>query len=200
MARKFWLTRLHSLAGILPLGLFLLEHLYSNAVAMYGADEYNRQIERLQSIPFLPVLEVLIIAIPLIYHAVFGLYIAFIARNNTISYSYSRNWMFVLQRMSGILTLVFVVYHLWAFRLSNLLFGTPIDFNAVQDHLANPAIFIFYIIGVVATTFHFSNGLWGALITWGVTVGPKAQRLSAVFTYAVFAVLSISGIATLFSF
>ncbi|MEW9673740.1 succinate dehydrogenase [Ammoniphilus sp. 3BR4] len=181
MARKFLLTRLHSLAGIFAFRSF-------------------PQIERLQSIPFLPVLEVLIIALPLIYHAVFGLYIAFIAQNNAISYSYSRNWMFVLQRMSGVVTLVFVVYHLWAFRFSNLLFGTPVDYHAVQAHLENPAIFVFYIIGVVATTFHFSNGLWGALITWGVTVGPKAQRRSAVFTYGVFAVLSISGIATLFSF
>jgi succinate dehydrogenase / fumarate reductase, cytochrome b subunit len=200
MSRKFLLTRLHSLAGILPLGLFLLEHLYSNAIAMFGAIEYNKQIERLQSIPFLPVLEVLLIAIPLIYHAVYGLYIAFIARNNAISYSYSRNWMFVLQRASGVITLVFVVYHLWAFRISHLLFGTPVDFNAIQTHLASPWILIFYIVGVLATTFHFSNGIWGALITWGVTVGPKAQHRSAIFTYVVFAVLSISGIATLFSF
>ncbi|WCK56352.1 succinate dehydrogenase [Aneurinibacillus sp. Ricciae_BoGa-3] len=200
MARNFLLTRLHSLAGIFPLGLFLIEHLYSNSVAMFGAVQYNQQVERLQSIPFLSVVEIVLIAIPLFYHAVFGLYFAFIARNNTISYSYSRNWMFLLQRLSGVVTLIFIVYHLWVFRIAHLLFGTPIDFNVVHTQLANPWILSFYIIGIMSTTFHFSNGLWGALVTWGITVGPKAQQKSAMLAYTFFLILGGIGIATLFSF
>lgn len=199
-ARKFLLTRLHSLAGILPLGLFLLEHLYSNATAMLGAEAYDRQVQAILGIPFLPLIEVLFIAIPLLYHAGYGLYIVFIARNNAISYSYARNWMFVMQRASGIITLVFVIYHLWSFRISSLIFGTPVNYQAVQEHLANPWILMFYILGVVATIFHFTNGLWAGLVTWGITSGAASQRISARITFTLFIVLSAAGVATLFSF
>jgi succinate dehydrogenase / fumarate reductase cytochrome b subunit len=198
--RKFVLTRLHSLAGLLPLGVFLLEHLYSNALAMLSPQAYDKQVNMLQGLPFLVLIEVLFIGLPLLYHAGYGLYIAFIARNNAISYGYARNWMFALQRASGVLTLVFVIYHLWAFRISSLIFGTPVNYQAVQEHLANPGILLFYIVGVVATIFHFTNGLWAGLITWGITVGAAAQRVSARITFVLFIVLSLVGIATLFSF
>ncbi|WP_281365803.1 succinate dehydrogenase cytochrome b558 subunit [Paenibacillus alginolyticus] len=198
--RRFVLTRLHSLAGILPLGMFLLEHLYSNALALLGPDAYDKQVHMLQSLPFLIVIEVLFIGLPLLYHAGYGLYIAFIARNNAISYSYTRNWMFTLQRASGVLTLIFVIYHLWAFRISNLMFGAPVNYQAVQEHLANPMILLFYMVGVVATIFHFTNGIWAGLITWGITVGAASQKISAKITFVLFIVLSLAGIATLFSF
>jgi succinate dehydrogenase / fumarate reductase cytochrome b subunit len=108
--------------------------------------------------------------------------------------------LFVLQRASGLLTLVFVLYHIWEFRLSSLMFGTPVNFQTVQAHLQNPLIFVFYVLGVVSTTFHFSNGLWTGLITWGLTTGEKAQQVSSVVRYAVFAVLSAAGVGTLISF
>lgn len=104
-SRRFLLGRLHSLAGIVPLGLFLLEHLYSNAIAMLGRAEYDRQVNMLLGIPFLPVIEVLFIAIPLIYHASYGIYIGMISKNNPYRYSYAQNWMFFAQRASGLITL-----------------------------------------------------------------------------------------------
>jgi succinate dehydrogenase / fumarate reductase cytochrome b subunit len=199
-SRHFLLGRLHSLAGIVPLGLFLLEHLYSNAIAMLGKEAYDRHVATLLGIPFLPVLEVLFIAIPLLYHAGYGIYIGMIAKNNPYRYSYPQNWMFFAQRVSGLITLVFLLYHLWVFRLSSLIFATPVHYDAVQTHLQNPLIFAFYALGVVSTTYHFSNGIWTGLITWGITVGPSAQRLSSVLRLALFVVLSGVGIGTLFAF
>jgi succinate dehydrogenase / fumarate reductase cytochrome b subunit len=97
-------------------------------------------------------------------------------------------------------TLVFILYHLWVFRISSLIFGTPVNFDAVHGHLHNPAVFAFYVLGVLSTTFHFSNGLWTAMITWGITAGEKAQRISSAVRYAVFLVLSAVGVGTLISF
>jgi succinate dehydrogenase / fumarate reductase cytochrome b subunit len=199
-SRSFLFGRLHSLAGILPLGLFLLEHLYSNAVAIKGKDAYDNHITTLLGIPFLTVIEVVFIAIPLIYHAAYGIYIGVLAKNNPYRYAYTRNWMFVMQRLSGVLTLVFVLYHLWQFRLSSLIFGTTINFDIVHQQLANPFIFTFYVLGVVSTTFHFSNGLWTAMITWGITSGDKAQRVSSVVRYALFLILTGVGVGSLISF
>lgn len=199
-SRSFLLGRLHSLAGILPLGLFLLEHLYSNATAMLGREAYDRQVAALQGIPFLAVIEILFIALPLLYHAGFGIYLAFISQNNAFQYSYTRNWMFFFQRASGLVTLVFVLYHLWEFRLANLFFGTPVNFETVQAQLQNPVIFAFYILGILATTFHFSNGVWTALITWGVTPGQRGQKLASNVRYVLFVLLFAIGLGTLISF
>lgn len=198
--RRFLLARLHSLAGIIPLGIFLLEHLYSNAVALLGPKAYDNHVWALQSIPFLPFFEIVLIGIPLLYHAVFGIYMAALSRNNALSYSYSRNWKFLLQRVSGLITLVFVAYHLWVFRLSSAFFGTEVNYSAVQEHLQHPAIFAFYLLGVISTTFHFTNGLWTGLITWGITVGPKAQRISERIALYLFMILTGVGIATLLAF
>ncbi|GAB7386459.1 succinate dehydrogenase cytochrome B558 [Bacillaceae bacterium] len=198
--RRFLLARLHSLAGIIPLGIFLLEHLYANAVALLGPEAYDSHVRALHSIPFLPFFEIVLIGIPLLYHAVFGIYMAFLSQNNALSYSYSRNWKFVLQRASGLVTFVFVAYHLWAFRLSSAFFGTEVNYSAVREHLQHPAIFAFYVLGVVSTTFHFSNGLWTGLITWGITVGAKAQRVSERIAFSLFVILTAIGIAALFAF
>lgn len=197
---KFLLLRLHSLAGLIPLGLFLLEHVISNATAILGSEAYNRQIDFLHSIPFLPVWEILFIFLPLVYHAVYGIYIAYLSKNNALTYKYARNWMFFFQRVTGVMTLIFVVYHVWSLRLSNVIFRTEVNFQIVQEHLLNPWIALFYILGVLSTTFHFANGLWTGLITWGVTLGPKSQRISGRIMFALFIILSTMGIASVLSF
>lgn len=60
----------------------------------------------MDSLPFRYALEIFIIFLPLIYHAVYGVYIAFTAKNNAGQYSYMRNWLFVLQRVISIITLI----------------------------------------------------------------------------------------------
>lgn len=198
--RSFILMRLHSLAGIIPLGFFLIEHLISNFTALLGEAAYNRQIEWLHSIPFLPLIEIIFIGIPLLYHAGFGIYIGYMSKNNNLSYQYPRNWLFYLQRLSGLITLAFILYHLISLRLADLFFGKEIHFQSVQEHLANPWIFLFYIAGVLSTTFHFSNGLRAGLITWGITVGEKSQRAAYYCFIILFIILNIFGLGSLIAF
>jgi hypothetical protein len=53
-----------------------------------------------------------------------------------------------------------------------------------------------YVIGVVASVYHFCNGLWTAAITWGLTVGLGAQRKFG-YAMAVFGLLlAFAGVAT----
>lgn len=199
-SKKFLLSRLHSLAGIVPLGLFLIEHFFSNATAVIGEQKYNEQIEGLQSIPFLPVIEIVFIAIPLLYHAIYGIYLSLISKSNVRTYTYTRNWLFIGQRISGIVTLIFVVYHVWSFRLSTAITGTEVNFQLVSEHLHNPLIFAFYVLGIVSTSFHFCNGLSTGLITWGITIGKKSQKMATKVTLSLFVFMSIVGVVSLFAF
>lgn len=193
---EFILRRLHTLAGVIPVGLFLLEHLFTNAMATTGAASYNSAVDTIQHIPFLHFVEFFFIFLPLVYHGVFGLYVAFTSGYNAGQYSWARNVMFVLQRITGVITFIFIIYHLWTTRFS----GKAPTFDMVHSLMVNPAYFWFMVIGIVAATFHFSNGLWSFAVHWGITVGARAQRVTAYVTMVVFVVLAGVGIEALIAF
>ncbi|PWT92701.1 MAG: succinate dehydrogenase, partial [Blastocatellia bacterium] len=52
LSRTFILRKLHQLTGIVPLGIFLLEHFYTNSKALDGAASFNDAVKDLQSIPY----------------------------------------------------------------------------------------------------------------------------------------------------
>lgn len=200
--RSFFNRRLHSLLGVIPVGFFLLEHLWTNHYATQGAAVFQEKVEWLWSIPFLPLLEIFLIFLPLLYHGVYGLYIAFTAQNNLKSYSTFRNIMFMLQRVTGVITLIFVTLHVWQTRIQVALADMSAQDLTVHtaDILANNFNLILYMIGVVAAVFHFSNGMWSFLVTWGVTVGPRSQRISSFVWAGVFVVVTYLGVAAILSF
>jgi len=72
---SFLLRRLHSLTGIVPVGLFLIEHFISNAFAVNGPAAYTKQVEFLTSFPFVVALELFGIWLPILFHSLYGFYI-----------------------------------------------------------------------------------------------------------------------------
>jgi succinate dehydrogenase / fumarate reductase cytochrome b subunit len=193
ISRHFVLRKLHQLTGILPLGVFLIEHFYTNskvlgsvAAGKSGEQLFNEAVADLQSIPYIIFVEVLGIFIPLIYHAVYGLIITYEGRPNVGSYDYGRNWMYFFQRVTGVILFFFITFHVLNFR-----FGLIPGLNeiSVADHPERAFkivsgefriwwIMFIYVIGIASTTFHFANGLWLFLVDWGITIGQRAQRLS----------------------
>jgi succinate dehydrogenase / fumarate reductase cytochrome b subunit len=194
--KDFWFRRLHSLFGVIPVTLFLAFHLFENSRALKGADAYNESVAGIQGLPFLLVIETLFIFLPLVYHGVYGMYTAFTSGYNAGRFGWFRNQMFVWQRVTGVITFMFVVYHLWTTRFS----GNEASFNMVSDLVNHPVHFWFMIIGVVAATFHLANGLWGFLIHWGVTIGPRSQQISAYVMGVLWVALSLVGVMALWAF
>ncbi|MFO7273790.1 MAG: succinate dehydrogenase cytochrome b558 subunit [Bacillota bacterium] len=204
----FLLRRLHSLAGVVPVGLFLVFHLFENSKAMYGPEAYNEVVLSINSMPFLLFIEIFGIFLPLYFHAIYGIYIAADARHNVAQYSYGRNWAFFFQRITGLVTLFFVTYHIWHFRVQKALGayaanpelpGLP-SYNIVAEAFANPVTKVVYGIGIVAAAYHFANGLYTFLITWGITIGPRSQRVSSLVTNLLFVLISAMGLTALFAF
>ena len=193
--RHFWLRRVHSLSGIVPVGGFLAFHLYENYTATKGADAYNRMTRTLQDLPFAVAMEVLIIVVPLFFHGVYGLFITSTAKPNVISNSYVRNGMYFFQRVTGVIVFAFILFHLWTTRLVQLQDHESLDlFRQVQSAVANPWIYAFYLAGILSATFHLANGIWSFSIVWGLTIGPKAQRRMQYVSATVFLVLSYIGV------
>jgi succinate dehydrogenase / fumarate reductase cytochrome b subunit len=179
--------------------VFLVQHLVVNHFATRGEEAFNNAANVMGGLPFRVLLETFIIFLPLIYHAVYGIYIAFTAKNNVGRFGYFRNWMFMLQRLTGIITLIFVVWHVWETRIQAA-FGAHVDFQMMEDILSNPFMLWFYIIGIISTTFHFANGLWSFAVSWGITVSPKSQRIFTYVSMVVFVALSVVGVRAILAF
>lgn len=171
-AGDFALRRLHSLSGIVPIGVFLIEHYITNSLAFLSAERFDAAARFLQEFPFVLVLEVGGIWIPILFHGLLGAYIWWRGRANVGAYAYAGNWLYTLQRVSGLVVLAFVIYHVWNLRIS----GEPASFAKVHAHLSSPFVLAWNLLGVTAASFHFANGLWSFAYHWGITVGERSQR------------------------
>src|SRR5699024_11370588 len=129
---QFYLRRLHSLLGVIPIGGFLLVHLLVNHQATKGVEAFNKAAGFMESLPFLIALEFIVIYIPILYHAVYVVHIAFTAKENVGHYSQFRYWMFLLQRLTGIITFIFIGIELWQTRIQRAL-GEEVKFDMEHD-------------------------------------------------------------------
>ncbi|MDQ0224672.1 succinate dehydrogenase [Bacillus sp. 7586-K] len=197
--KEFVNRRLHSLLGVIPVGLFLVQHLVVNHFATRGAEAFNKAAHFMEMLPFRYALEIFIIFLPLLYHAIYGVYIAFTAKNNVTNYGYLRNWLFLLQRVTGIITFIFIAWHVWETRIAAA-FGQEVNYDMMASILSSPIMLVFYLVGVISTIFHFSNGLWSFAVSWGITVTPRSQQISTYVTLAIFLALSIVGVRAIFAF
>jgi succinate dehydrogenase / fumarate reductase, cytochrome b subunit len=202
LSRTFVLRKLHQLSGIMPLGIFLLEHFYTNSKALYGQADFNTAVKDLQSIPYILLIEIGGIFIPLIYHAVYGLVITVEARPNNLNYPYPRNWFYTIQRLTGVILFFFITFHVLNFRfglipgLNTMSVAHHPDqaFQVVAREFSMVPIFIVYMIGITSTVWHLANGIWLFLVDWGITIGERAQRLTGYACIGFGAVLLAVGI------
>lgn len=195
----FFLRRLHSLLGVIPVGLFVAQHLVINHFATRGEEAFNTASNFMGSLPFVVFLEWFIIYIPLMFHAFYGVYIAFSAKYNVNRYGTFRNWMFTLQRFTGVFLVIFIAWHVYETRIQKAL-GATVDFDMMANILANPAMVAFYIVGILSATFHLANGLWSFCMTWGITQSPRSQKIVSYITMIVFLGLSVVGIQAILAF
>jgi len=198
--REYFYRRLHSLLGVVPIGIFVVQHLIVNHFIVYGEESFNKAAGFMGNLPFVLALEIFVIYLPLIFHAVLGVYIVLNAKNNVGTYGFARNWLFFLQRITGIITLIFVVWHVWQTRIQVALGNAEVNAQLMQDILQQPFYFWFYIISILAVVFHLANGLWGFAVSWGIAQSPRSQQIITYFTVLVFIVVSFIGIRTIFVF
>ena len=69
----------------------------------------------------------------------------------------------------------------------------------MAGQMANPWYFLAYAVGITATVFHFTNGLWNFCIRWGLTISARSQRLNQYACWGLFAVFTLIGLATITS-
>ena len=199
---SFLLRRLHSITGIVPIGLFLLEHFISNAEAFKGAEAYGGQVKFLNSLPFVVGLELFGIWIPILFHGIYGVYIWWRGETNVASYPWTGNWMYTAQRWTGLIAFAYMIQHTYYLRFSGIhLPDHPMQsFAKVQHEFQNPWMIVVYAIAIVAASWHFCYGMWLFAAKWGITTGDRARRwFGYVCVVAALALISI-GAASMYGF
>jgi len=190
----FLIRRAHSLLGLVPIGLFLTFHMVLNLSARGGPEVYDKVIATMQGFPGIFIIELVVIFIPIAVHAIYGTWVVYSGQSNVLRYKYARNWFYIIQRISGLYTLVFITIHVYLMRLSEA------NFAALSEFLRQPVGLVFYTLGVIFAIFHFVNGLWAFAITWGITIGPHSQKIWLYALVVVFILLSGIGLANISAF
>ncbi len=135
-AHHFLLRRLHSLTGILPIGVFLIAHLTTNSSILWGAFAlhgdaglgpdasllqrgiayFQKEVTWInEQIPHLLLIEITL-WVSIAFHSILGFYYAKTGKGNTANYAYQDNWRYSLQRWSGYIGVFFVFYHVATLR------------------------------------------------------------------------------------
>lgn len=200
---SYYWRKLHSLLGVIPLGGFILLHSVANFQSFErGPEGFAKGVLFINSLPLLPILEICGIYLPILFHGIYGLYMAYQSKLNSRQYSYERNWAFTLQRITGVLTFIFVFWHFYQVRFQVYMGNiNHDDLGSTMHHIvSNPTFFILYVIGVLSAVFHFSNGLWAFLISWGITISPRAQKVSSYCCIGIFILISTLFILSLVAF
>ncbi len=200
----FFLRRLHSLTGVIPIGAYMLVHIFfENAFILGGGAKFDQFVVGIGQIP-IPILlsvEILVLWAPILFHALYGFAIIFDADLGTaVHFGYQNSLLYALQRITGVFAFVFIAWHVYSLRLSFYFHDLEIDYALMNSILSDPAWFAFYVVGVLSALFHFCNGIFTFCITWGITVGEAAQRRVHRFALALFVVLAIGAIGILSAF
>ncbi|MCG7996748.1 MAG: succinate dehydrogenase [Candidatus Thiodiazotropha taylori] len=199
----FVFRRLHSLLGLLPVGGFLIFHLWENSQSRFGQTHYNDQVVGwLQQLNYLTLLEIFLIALPLLFHALYGLVILYNGKGNLSVYPWQGNLRYTLQRFSGIAVLLFLLLHvgwtrIWAIWEPAIKADL---FTHMQGLLIQPSVFLLYLTGLLVSVFHLTNGLWSMAISWGVTTSPRAQSICLGICAFLAVLLSAMGVHGMLGF
>ncbi len=223
------LRRLHSLTGILPIGVFLIFHLTTNSSVLWGAinsraqaeglargvETFQHEVSWINNMPGLILIEITL-WLSIGFHSVLGLVYALSGKPNVRMYAYRDNWRYTLQRWTGYLGIVFIFYHVatlrwgWSFLVPG---GAQWSHHFAASTLADAlrgsttsvtaggvVVSLLYFVGVTSLVFHFANGLWTAAITWGLTVSEASQKRWGAVCAALGAGLMLAGWGSLIGF
>jgi len=189
---EFLIRRLHSLSGLIPVGAYMVVHLLTNSLTAMGTEPFQNAVYQIHSLgPALPIVEWGFIFLPILFHAIVGVVIILSGKSNVTHYGYGANWRYTMQRITGMIAIVFIfghVFHLhgwfhfdaWLEGIVKPLGGGRFSpYNATSSLAAamqsSFVIPVLYAIGILSCIFHLFNGLWTMGITWGVWVSPAAQ-------------------------
>jgi len=194
---SFLLRKLHSLSGLIPVGAYMADHIWENSYSLVSSGKYNEASYALQTVPWRLPLEICIIWLPILYHAFYGFYVWNRGKINVSQYPWVGNWMFTLQRWTGLIAFFFLGWHVYSERF--LTHGKS-TYDIVFQSMQNPYFFGFFLLGVSACSIHLGVGIWNFLCKWGLAATVRSQRAAGYLGVGVALVLLVMSVTIVVCF
>ncbi|MCE9559301.1 MAG: succinate dehydrogenase [Armatimonadetes bacterium] len=203
----FW-HKLHSLTGIIPVGFYVVQHLTLNTFAFAGAEKYDAVILFFEGVPpqILWFLKIFVIFLPLVFHAIYGMFIVSRSEGNysQAAYKFRENRYYTLQRLSGMFLFFFLIFHYITMPIQNVLHG-PENTVMYKNWAAYLLSFgglplLMYVLGITSAAYHLAYGIWNFCIRWGITISEQSQMRMGRFSFGAFIAISGLGIVSLVGF
>jgi succinate dehydrogenase / fumarate reductase cytochrome b subunit len=199
----FLRSRLASILGLAPLGVWVVVHLWNNLAAFEGGDAWQTAVTQYPH-PFAQAVTGVVVLVPLGIHSAWGVARLFSSRPNNLQYRTYANLKYMLQRLSAAGVLLFVGAHLWLALLKpRLVVGRPEAFAdlAHEMHFHWPTLVV-YVLGTLGVAYHLANGALTSCMTWGAVTSRSAlQRLegAAIALFLVLLAMAWGGVYALWA-
>jgi succinate dehydrogenase cytochrome b subunit len=200
---QFLIYRLFSLAGIFPIGGYVILHLLTNATVLDSPATFQSKVDTIHSLGIiLPLVEWVFIFIPILFHAAVGWLIISGMVANVTSYPQISNIRYTLQRVTGMIAFAFILWHVWHMHQLGLAVGGG-NFDAhraassAATALQSPLVVVGYVVGTLSAVYHLANGIWTFGITWGIWTSERAMRGASYVCLAFGILLAGVGMAAL---
>jgi succinate dehydrogenase / fumarate reductase cytochrome b subunit len=166
---SFLRSRLASVLGFAPLGVWTFAHLWNNLAAFQSPDAWQSAVTEYPH-PVAEALTGVVVLLPLVLHAIWGIGRIATSRPNNIRYGFYTNLKYALQRLSAIGVLFFLGAHLWLALLQpRLVEGHAEAFNDLAQHMHfHLPTLLTYLLGTLGVAYHLANGTQTMCMTWGV--------------------------------
>ena len=177
----------------MPVGAFLGVHFATNASILDGPVTFQQRVDQIHNIGPITLffVEWIFILLPILAHGLIGMIIVARGHRNLRLYPYGENFRYTLQRWTGVIAMVFILWHVfhtrgwisgewWMEHVTRPLGGGTFDpqkaaATAAAAIRASLVVQIAYLVGTLASVYHLANGLWTIGITWGIWTSPRAH-------------------------
>jgi succinate dehydrogenase / fumarate reductase cytochrome b subunit len=195
----------------------MVVHLLTNSTILDSPGTFQRAVFGIHGLgSALPLVEWVFIFIPILFHAIIGVVIIAGGIPNTQAYPYARNFLYTMQRATGMIAFLFIMWHVFHMHgwfhsqwwIDNV--ATPLGGHMFRPYNAASTlgeamqgtgaiiVILLYAIGVLSCVFHLANGIWTMGITWGVWISPEAQTRASWACGGLGVLLAIVGMSALF--
>jgi succinate dehydrogenase / fumarate reductase cytochrome b subunit len=171
-----------AITGLL-FGGFLVTHMAANLLLLFDGDAYNKYSHALITNPLLPVAELALVVF-LVTHLGLALWLSWKNRQARpvspaklppVGNRKRANVMSRTMAYTGLLTLAFLVLHLWTFKYGTY-YSTVVDgvemrdlFRLVVEKFQSPLYVVWYVLSLVLLGGHLSHGIAATAQTLGFT-------------------------------
>lgn len=189
------LDRAFAVTSVLPLGAWLVFHVGDYARVSFGTDEIG---SRRAPSAVMVGLELVVVWLPLAFHALFGIGV-WLRRRRRAESTPSRTALVALHRLAGAILLPFLIDHFVRFRLP-ILRGERFPSDSVQVLSAElsrtdggvPWLSAATLLGTASAAFHLGHGLTRVVERSPELGGPFARRAAIAISVA----LGLAGVFT----